>query len=47
MVSISEPTYQQLMACLQAHAPADAGARDVLETLQQEVWSQQQLSTAR
>ena len=42
MVSISDRTYQQLMTCLQAHAPADAGARDVLETLQREVQSYEQ-----
>ena len=39
MVSISERTYWQLVACLQAHAPADAGAREVLAALQQEVLS--------
>ncbi|PSP18118.1 MAG: hypothetical protein BRC58_04190 [Cyanobacteria bacterium QS_8_64_29] len=37
MVTIPDDTYQHLVSCLQAHAPADAGARQVLEELQRAV----------
>jgi len=47
MVCISDRTYRQLVACLQVHAPADAGAQEVLEALQQEAQFHRQFSPAR